>query len=219
MGERARYRALGAYADSNAFEYDSRRFRSLRGRMTDGLEWSHLRRGLLALVSSGHEVNTVIDVPTGTGRMAERMSAQGFVVLGIDASEDMLRVAQSKGAASAYLLGRVESLPLSGDSSDVVVCVRLFGHLPPAAKIQALAEFHRVGRAGIVIQYPSDSLLLRIRRAIQARRGRVLENWYPVSRRNMRTILVSAGFDPLLDRALLWPVSETRVVVARRITK
>jgi SAM-dependent methyltransferase len=207
------YPALRQYSGEKARRYDSRRFASPRGRLTDGLEWLLLRRALARLRRSGRGVSSVLDVPIGTGRMAVRMTRRGINVTGVDASPDMLDVARSGGAARDYVVGRVECLPFEDLAFDVVVSVRLFGHLPPAAKAAALGEFRRVAREGAVVFFPGQTRWLQLRRAWQKRRGRPLRCWHPLSLVEARLLAREADFAVLCFLHLAGPFAETRAVV------
>ncbi len=207
------YRALAAYEGEAAREYERTRFRSMRGRLTDGLEWRLIRRGLGRLGWRDGEDVRVLDVPVGTGRMASRLSRAGCTVTGIDASADMLSEATSRSSASRYLLGRIEELPLDSASVDYAVCVRLFGHLPPDAKDAALRELARVSARGCVVCFPGDTRLLRARRSRQARSGRRLDSWFPMSRRHAEAMARAAGFADAETLAILGPFGETRALV------
>jgi demethylmenaquinone methyltransferase/2-methoxy-6-polyprenyl-1,4-benzoquinol methylase len=53
----------------------------------------------------------VLDVATGTGMVAFELARRGCRVVGLDQSEDMLRVARAKLAAAPELHGQVEFVP------------------------------------------------------------------------------------------------------------
>lgn len=208
------YRALHAYAGTDASEYDARRFLTMKGRLTDRLEWRLLRRGLAALQArTGGRLVTVIDIPVGTGRMAIRLKGAGFAVTAVDASASMLEVAKDKGAADSYVLGRAEAIPVEAASVDAVVCARLLGHLPLQSKEQALREFARVARHGAVVFFAADTRWLRLRRRFEARRGRNVDAWQPVAVMEARGIAETAGFRVIRVMRLLGPISETRALV------
>jgi ubiquinone/menaquinone biosynthesis C-methylase UbiE len=207
------YPALHRYSDSQAQRYDAKRFTSLRGRAVDAVEWLCVRRAVARLERLRGPVHDILDVPIGTGRMATRLSARGFEVTGLDASADMLAVAQGIDAAHAYQVGRVEHIPFEDRSFDAVVSVRLFGHLPAGAKVAALKEFRRVARRGAVVFVPGQTRWLRMRRSWQARRGRTLGSWNPVSSSEIRALAGQADFHVVCTMYLLGPFSETRAVI------
>jgi SAM-dependent methyltransferase len=87
-----------------------------------------------------------LDAACGTGRWAEYLSQHGHVVHGVDESPDMLEIAQAKLPNVEFSLGDLRSLPLPGESVDLVVCSLALTHLPDLE--QPLAEFARVLRPG-----------------------------------------------------------------------
>ncbi len=211
------YGALHAYNGSRASAYDERRFTSWRGSLVDGLEWRLVVRGLSALMARTGRLMSVVDVPAGTGRMTIRLARSGLRVVAVDASADMLAIAQARGGADEYLLGRVERLPEFVPAADCAVSLRLFGHLPVDAQVEALRQIRAIAKYGAVITYPGDTLWLRLRRAIQARRGRTLAGWHPLSDRAASELAPKAGFEVLEVLRLLGPVSETHALVLRSV--
>jgi 2-polyprenyl-3-methyl-5-hydroxy-6-metoxy-1,4-benzoquinol methylase len=208
------YPALLHYRRHRAEQYDQRRFTSRAGRATDLLEWLLLSRALKRLRRATQSpIHTALDVPIGTGRMAERMTRTGFLVTGADASEDMLDIARAKESASRYVVARIESLPFREQEFDVVVSVRLFGHLPDAAKADALHEIRRVSRRGAVVFFAGTTRWLDMRRAWQLRVGRPLTSWYPVTEAQMRELAGVAGLTLHSALRLHFGLAETRAAV------
>jgi len=206
------YRALHQYADSNAASYDARRFRALKGRVVDRLEWRLLERAITDLVAHVGPLPRVVDVPVGTGRMARRIRAKGCYVVGVDASPDMLALARAQDSADEYATARVEELSRAVPEVDCIVSVRLFGHLPADAKGSALREFSKVATKGAVVFFAGDTAWLRLRRAVQGRLGRQLESWSPLTAAEARKLAEACGFVVLGVRSL-GPLSETRALI------
>ena len=204
---------MKAYRGAAAQTYEQKRFRSLKGRAVDFLEWRLLERSLRLLESScGRQARSLLDAPVGTGRMLDRLAAGSRSVIALDASPDMLSLAKARGGAAECVLGRVEAIPLDDKSLDAVVSVRLFGHLPAEEKAMALREFARVGRMGAVVFYVGDSKWLRLRRK---RAGKDLPDWHPVSDLLMQAMAREAGLAALGRLRLLGPFAETCALVLR----
>jgi SAM-dependent methyltransferase len=144
--------------------------------------------------------------------MIERLASGSRSVTVLDASPDMLSLAKARGGAAEYVLGPVEAIPLADKCVDVVVSVRLFGHLPAEQKAKALSEFARVGRMGAVVFYAGDSKWLHARRA---RAGRDRPDWYPVSDSSMQAMARDAGLEAVGGLRLLGPYAETRALALR----
>lgn len=123
-------------------------------------EWDSLRQLLApadaverALVDAlaGAPLGAVLDVGTGTGRIAELLEPSAERVSGLDKSPEMLRIARARLQALAP--GRVElvqgdfaNLPFAGEAFDTVVFHQVL-HYATEPDF-ALAEAARVCRAG-----------------------------------------------------------------------
>lgn len=211
------YRALHSYGASEAPAYDDLRFTTWRGRLVDRLEWHLVFRALSALMARAGRLTSVVDIPAGTGRMTVRLRHSGLRVVAVDASADMLSIAQARGGADEYLVGRVERLTELVAPVDCVVSLRLFGHLPVDTQATALRQAREVAKFGAVICFAADTPWLRLRRAIQARRGRTLAGWTPLSDRMACEMAQKAGFEVVEVLRLLGPISETHALVLRSL--
>lgn len=92
----------------------------------------------------------VLDAACGTGRWALRMAEMGARVWGVDATAEMLAIAQAKQAGNChkadFMLGSVTKLPFVDGSFDLVTCALALSHV---ADLQsAISEFARVLRPG-----------------------------------------------------------------------
>ncbi|MGI6368380.1 MAG: class I SAM-dependent methyltransferase [Anaerolineae bacterium] len=87
-----------------------------------------------------------LDVGTGTGHYAHRLATLGLTVSALDASAEMLAVAQSKPGEIDWRLADAHQLPFPENSFDLVVSVTALEFLKdPAA---AIADMLRVLRPG-----------------------------------------------------------------------
>lgn len=123
----------------HAAEYD-------RARADDVVDQEFWLRGLLE-VGGILPGASILDLGAGTGRFAKLLSATNPVAA-LDASREMLRVAQGKGSF-ASVQGDAHQLPFKADAFDVTVMVMVLHHLadPPAA----LREVARVSRRAVVV--------------------------------------------------------------------
>jgi ubiquinone/menaquinone biosynthesis C-methylase UbiE len=106
-----------------------------------------LHRSMLAAASirSGERV---LDVGCGPGRLTVQAArAGGAETLGIDASPEMIALAQKRGGAS-YAVAGVEKIPSQDAHYDVVLASLMLHHLTPEAEQRGLDEIRRVLKPG-----------------------------------------------------------------------
>lgn len=176
-------------------------------------QWDHLRSlhiadgpveaALVEMLGQGADtaaLGRVLDVGTGTGRMAELFAARADRVVALDKSPEMLRVARTR--LQHLPAGRVElvqgdfaQLPFAPGSFDTVLFHQVLHYaIAPEA---VLAEAARVtapgGRVAIVDFAAHDREELRTAHA-HARLG--------FSDAQVEKLLLDAGFEPDGERAL-----------------
>ncbi len=128
---------MAEYFDRIADRYDDW-YRTRTGRYVDRTEkwlvFSMLR------TKSGK----ALDLGCGTGNYTLELKRRGFDVIGLDASEGMLRIARSKGLNC--IKGNAYSLPFPDESFDLVLSVTMFEFIHEPEKV--LAEIYRVLKPG-----------------------------------------------------------------------
>lgn len=107
---------------------------------------------VLSLIPS--EIQSVIDLGTGTGDIVNRLSS-GMTVAGLDLSEVALKHLQKPG-----ILGSISSLPLTDRSFDLVICLEVIEHMPPSDFERAIVELERVAKTWLLIGIPYRENLL-----------------------------------------------------------
>jgi SAM-dependent methyltransferase len=155
--ERRDHYSYTVYADpATARQFDQTRFGSRIGQLVAAREADTFLR--LAGPVAGR---AVLDVGTGTGRVALLLSKAGASVTGIDASDEMLKVARERAAAEhaevQFLSGDAHALAFPDRSFDVVVSSRVLMHTPRWQI--CIDEWCRVARDRVVIDYPSSRSL------------------------------------------------------------
>ena len=172
-------------------------------------EWDGLRRlhspdgqveEALAAALGGRPLGALLDIGTGTGRMAELFAAEADHIVALDKSLEMLRVARAKlqnlpAERVELVQGDFAALPFGAHRFDTVLLHQVLHFAQDPAR--ALAEAARVvrpsGRIAIVDFAAHDREELRERFA-HARLGFTDDD--------MQAALEAAGFDPARPVAL-----------------
>lgn len=112
--------------------------------------WFMAWKGLLIEVLGDRELR-VLDVGIGTGFIALLLAELGHEVIGVDISEEMLRIAREKARKLnienvEFHLADAEELPFPDNTFDAVVARHVIWALPNPEK--AYSEWKRVLRPG-----------------------------------------------------------------------
>lgn len=91
------------------------------------------------------DITTILDVATGTGRVAEYFKGKVKTVVGCDISEDMLQVAQAEGRVDIAVLAPGEQLPFLSSAFDLIYCRSALHYMDYE---RALREWVRVAKGG-----------------------------------------------------------------------
>jgi SAM-dependent methyltransferase len=107
----------------------------------------HYLRKRAAYVSGHCPRGKGLDVGCGTGVLAQRLSALGYEMTGVDPSEGMLGVLAANAPDVSGVHGSGTALPFENDTFDLVYCVAVMHHVADADDVrQTLAEMVRVAR-------------------------------------------------------------------------
>jgi SAM-dependent methyltransferase len=192
---RADHYSYSVYADPAMAEaFDALRFSGPIGRLIAETQ-ERVIASFLAPVAG----RTVLDVGTGTGRAAIALATRGARVTGVDASVEMLAVAERRakeaGADVVFVPGDAHALSFPDRSFDGVVCLRVLMHTPDWQR--SLGELCRVARERVVFDYPAlmsaAALQAAARHAVQAAGGRV-EAYRVFADREVHAQLLVNGF-------------------------
>jgi ubiquinone/menaquinone biosynthesis C-methylase UbiE len=102
---------------------------------------------------------SIADIGTGTGRAALALARTGADVVGVDASAEMLAVAERRAREAGlaanlrFERGDAHALPLGDRSVDAAVCLRVLMHTPDWRV--CLGELCRIARARVVFDFPA----------------------------------------------------------------
>lgn len=199
-----------------AVEYDKRRFSSLSGRVFNYLE----KRMIGKCFQDVDKMDTIVDVPCGTGRLADVLLGHGYSVHGMDISEAMLQVAAQRlrayGPRFTSEVADVKHLPAEVTMYDGALCARVLMHFPLDQQIEFLTGVARLSRSVVVINHSLDSGYQRLRRQFKRLLGHQQSAGYPISNSDIKVLLKNAGLREVKRRRLLAPISEAVYIVAKK---
>jgi len=202
-----------------AERYDRERFSRLTGRIFDRLEKRALRRAFAGVPRS----SLVLDLPCGTGRLAETLLEQGFRVVGVDISPAMLAVASRKlqrfDDRFDTLVSDVHDLArTSSGAYDVALCARVLMHFPLPEQTAFLASVARLAKRTVVFSQSISTPWQRLRRGVKRLIGNPPPARWPISERELLALLTGAGLREVRRVRVASLVSEGMFVVAEHGT-
>lgn len=199
--------------------FDALRFSGPIGRLLLETQQALLGRALAPLAGK-----RVLDVGTGTGRAALAFASAGATVIGVDASAEMLAVAQrhaaERGLSASFQVGDAHALPFGNQEFDAAVSLRVIMHTPGWRT--CVAELCRVSRGRVVVDFPSmgsvaalESALRRLRQKL----GSKVEAYRVLRESAVRESLESAGFRVIeTHRQFVLPINFHKLLDSRRVT-
>lgn len=192
----SRHYSYEVYADPALAErFDTMRFSGPIGRLIAETQERQIAAFLAPL-----EGRRVLDVGTGTGRAAIALARRGATVTGVDASAEMLAVAERRareaGVAVAFRQGDAHGLDFPDRSFDAVVCLRVLMHTPDWRA--SLRELCRVSADRVVFDYPSISsaaALQAVTRHVLHIANPSVEAYRVFSGSSVASVLLGEGFE------------------------
>ncbi|MFH0887691.1 MAG: class I SAM-dependent methyltransferase [Planctomycetota bacterium] len=156
------YRSTGM-----AETYDTKRF--LKSPMKQRLNRQFLTaiKGILnGIRTNGYQINSLLDIPCGTGRIFSILLSEGIKFIGADISIEMMQYSRSilKPDQTVSLIQcDAERMPFKDDSFDVITCLRfLTMKVPGEIRASIFKEMSRVSRAWIIIECRHKSIVSTI---------------------------------------------------------
>lgn len=201
-----------------AERYDAIRFNSLSGKIFNRLERGAIRAAFTEIPKD----TLVLDVPSGTGRLAEELLESGYKVYGVDISEAMLEVARRKltrfgdrfqtAAADVRELAKTKH-----EKYDATLCARVLMHFPLDEQITFLKSVVSLTRGRVVFTQSYSSPYQRFRRKIKKLLGHQVPSVYPITEEDLQKLLQESGLLEIRRHRIVPFISELIVVVAEPI--
>jgi len=115
-------------------------------------------RDLPAIISRHVTGKRAVDFGCGTGRSSRFLQQLGFNVIGVDVSEDMLRIARTRDALGDYRLVPGDNMSELGVGTfDLVLSAFTFDNIPAAMKVTILSDLQKLlAPEGVIINLVSS---------------------------------------------------------------
>ena len=205
------------YKDTKvATQYDQVRFSSLSGRIFNKLEKEIIKNCFQDLPRD----TLILDLPCGTGRLAEVLLELGFRIHGADISAEMLQEAKKRLLKYENLFETevvdVFALTNTNRKFEAALCARVLMHFPIEDQIRFLCGVSSLVRSRVVINHSLNSPYQRFRRWIKKILGHPKSVNYPVTNVEIRTLLEEAGLVEIGRKRINPLISEAIYIVAER---
>lgn len=193
-------------SNAHARYYARKHGSSLARRLSNCLERRMMYRALNRL-RRHCTFETILDVPSGTGRFLPLFSKFHADVIAMDLAQPMLTEGRSADTdlqcPHRMVVGSALAIPMQDDSVDVVFCSRLLHHVPDdATREKMFNELRRVARRGVVVSFFDRNCFYGWKRARKVRRLGRSRGRYGISRCECNRLAVAAGLKPLGMNAL-----------------
>jgi 2-polyprenyl-3-methyl-5-hydroxy-6-metoxy-1,4-benzoquinol methylase len=197
-----------------AISYDAVRFSSPAGKVFN--RWEKRVIGKCFARVPRNEI--LVDIPCGTGRLADALLRRGYRVHGMDISGEMLQVARQrlKGFGERFTceVADAKNLPVGVNTYAGALCARVLMHFPLEQQIEFLAGVAKLSRGTVVINHSLDSLYQRFRRRIKRLLGHQASAGFPISNADIKRLLQGAGLREIKRYRLMPLISEAVYIVA-----
>lgn len=116
-------------------------FSSVYDILTENVEYERIAHRICSLLhENGVDRGLLLDLGCGTGTLSFLLEEKGFDIIGVDASEDMLSIANEKKyeseSSALFLCQKAEELDLYGTIQCAVSSLDTFNHIDSIEKIE-----------------------------------------------------------------------------------
>jgi SAM-dependent methyltransferase len=139
---------------SNEIAWDQGKF------FQTGVEWLESHRQFAAAADVELRGHVALDFGCGIGRMTAALSRYFERVIGVDISEEMIRLANSLTRQNGVEFVQVKEarIPFEGMSVDCVYSTIVVQHIPFPYNLQYVSEFLRLSSSLVLFDAPSHKL-------------------------------------------------------------
>lgn len=97
------------------------------------------------------EVNSIIEVGCGDGRLINCLKDKHDHLYGMDISEEIIKTVEVP-----KIIGSIDDIPFKDNEFDLVICSEVLEHLPINIYEKSLSELERISDKYILISVPND---------------------------------------------------------------
>ena len=199
-----------------AKEYDRVRFSSLAGRVFNAQEKRIIQECFKGLPRE----TIILDIPCGTGRLAETLLESELKVHGADISPEMLEVAKERLAryGKHFTTETMDAFTLTGSEQQfkAALCARVLMHFPLDDQIKFVCGVASITQSRIVINHSLNSPYQRFRRWVKKLLGHQQSAGYPITNSEIKQLLDKAGFVEVKRKRINSLISEAIYIVAEK---
>lgn len=143
---------ISAKAMKTAEKYRGEVASGYEARRKDQEKWRAEHRVVTEMLADLPPGTRVLDIPCGTGRFFQLYATNGFDVVAIDISQDMLALAHARAVVGGIDLrqGSIFEIDMPSAAVDVALCIRIVNLIDEADMQRALLELQRVARKQII---------------------------------------------------------------------
>ncbi len=135
--KKTRREIVRTFYDNFAKNYDQNRYSSDQQKKTD-----ERAKSVVLDLAGDVEHTLVLDCGCGTGRFADLFEQRGARVVGMDTSENMIKITKKKVPSAEFIIGDMLNTPFKERQFDIVVCSQVLTHLHEYKK--PLLEMKRI---------------------------------------------------------------------------
>ncbi len=177
--------------------------------------------GALALCSPPPAV--LLDMPCGTGKLADILMSPGRRVYAADLSMEMMNCARAAYQARDGFRGFVRSdaaqLPFADESFDTIVCLRFVHLLPPDVRRNIVKELARITSRRLIVSYGVADRFQRVRLRLRRLLVAGISTPHPITIETARDDFAAAGLKLTASFRILPVLSGERVFVLEKVTR
>jgi 2-polyprenyl-3-methyl-5-hydroxy-6-metoxy-1,4-benzoquinol methylase len=201
-----------------AENYDRERFSSLAGRVFNRVEQYCIARAFMGLP----ENTLVLDLPCGTGRLAETLLRKGYRVHGIDISPAMLHVAAERLSSygNRFQVTAQDIFTLPDDASpqyDAALCARVLIHFDLPQQIRFLRNVARLTRRHVIFTHSLSTPYQRTRRHLKGLLRQQPSEGHPVTEQQLRELMAASGLREIRRLRPARLMTHAIIVVAEKL--